>query len=156
MAILQEKVQYWFLNDAWKPEVIVYRICEGTDGLKTALRSDMTSLQVMVASARCMVCRRIETVTLLCLVTWPSTPTYRVKSEGSKRYDSHCLPVSSLTFIWRSLYSVLAFTLLSFPLNRCACLTISVLYLVNRAWWNNEIIWIFANKSEIFRFKNIK
>ena len=47
-------------------------------------------------SARCMVCRRIETVTLLCLVTWPSTPTYRMKSEGSKRYDSHCLPESSL------------------------------------------------------------
>jgi len=63
---------------------------------------------------------------------------------------------SQITFILRSLYSVFAFTLLSFPLNRRACLTISVLYLVNRVWWNNEIIWIFANKSEIFQFKNIK
>ena len=38
-----------------------------------------------------------------------------------------------LTFILRSLYSMFAFTLLSFPLNHCACLTISVLYLVNGA-----------------------
>jgi len=31
-----------------------------------------------------------------------------------------------LTFIIRGSYSVFGFTLLSFPLNRCACLTISV------------------------------
>ena len=41
----------------------------------------------------------------------------------------YILPVSYsilLTFILRGSYSVFGFTLLSFPLNRCACLTISV------------------------------
>jgi len=33
---------------------------------------------------------------------------------------------SSFTFILRSSYLVFGFTLLSFPLNRCTCLTITV------------------------------
>ena len=46
---------------------------------------------------------------------------------------SKCMTGYFLTFNLRGLYLVFAFTVLSFPLNRCACLTISVLYLVNRA-----------------------
>ena len=40
------------LYDAAKPGVIENRNCEGTDCLKAALSSAVTSLQVMVASAR--------------------------------------------------------------------------------------------------------
>ena len=52
MVTEHEKVQYLFPNDASKPEVIEKKICEGTDFLNSALQSDMTSLQVMVVSAR--------------------------------------------------------------------------------------------------------
>jgi hypothetical protein len=46
------KVQCWFQCDATKPGVIENRSCEGTDCLKAALSNGVTSLQVMVASAR--------------------------------------------------------------------------------------------------------
>ena len=46
------KVQGWFYYDATKPGVIENRICEGTDCLKAALSSGVTSLQVVVVSAR--------------------------------------------------------------------------------------------------------
>jgi hypothetical protein len=49
---VHENVQYWFSNDASKPEVIKKKICESIDCLNLALQSDMTSLHVMVASAR--------------------------------------------------------------------------------------------------------
>ena len=38
-----------------------------------------------------------EAVTLLYLVTWPSCPTYRPKTQGSKHYVSHHRPVSAVT-----------------------------------------------------------
>ena len=56
-----------------KPEMIEKKICEGTDCL-----IGMTSLQVMVATARGVCCGRNEAVTLLYLVPWASTLTYRV------------------------------------------------------------------------------
>jgi len=52
MATLQEKVQCWSKYDATMPRVTENKICEGTDCLKAALSSGITSLQVMVASAR--------------------------------------------------------------------------------------------------------
>jgi len=53
MATVQEKVQCWFYYDATKPEVTENRICEGTDCLKAALSSGVTSLQVMVVCKKC-------------------------------------------------------------------------------------------------------
>ena len=38
-----------------------------------------------------------EAVTLLCLVPWPSCPTYGVKTQDSKHYISHYWPVSAVT-----------------------------------------------------------
>jgi hypothetical protein len=69
--------------------VIENKVCEDTDHLKAALTSGMTSLNVTVASARGVGCGRREASTLLCLVPWPSTLTYRLKAQGSKRYDCH-------------------------------------------------------------------
>ena len=54
MATVQEKLKYWFYYDVTNPGVIENRICEGTDCLKAALRSGVTSLQVVVVSARSM------------------------------------------------------------------------------------------------------
>jgi len=65
------------------------KICEGTDHLKAALSSGMTSLQVMVSSARSVGWGINKAVTLLYLVPWLSSPTYRVKTQDSKHYDSH-------------------------------------------------------------------
>jgi glutamine cyclotransferase len=62
---------------------------EGTDCLNSALQSGMASLKVMIASARSFGWGSNETVKLLYLVTWPNTLTYRVKTQDSKRYDSH-------------------------------------------------------------------
>jgi hypothetical protein len=59
--------------------------CEGTDRLQAALQSGMTSLQVIIASARSVGWGSNETVTLLCLVPWPISPTYRVKTGDSKQ-----------------------------------------------------------------------
>ena len=80
MVTMHENVERWFLNDASKPEVMECKICEGTDRMKAALRSGMTSLQVMVALARSVGWGSNKALTLLYLVTWPSTPTYRVKT----------------------------------------------------------------------------
>ena len=49
---MQEKVQCPFYYDATKPGVIENRICKGTDCLKAALSSGVTSLQVVVVSER--------------------------------------------------------------------------------------------------------
>jgi len=56
--------------------VIENKFCEGTNHL-------------MVASARRFGWGSNKTVTLLYLVTWPSTATYRVKSQDLKCNDSH-------------------------------------------------------------------
>jgi hypothetical protein len=47
-----ENLQCLFKYDATKPDVIDYKICEGTDCLKAAISSGVSSLHVMVASAR--------------------------------------------------------------------------------------------------------
>jgi len=52
MATVQEKLKYWFYFDATKPGVIENRICEGTDCLKVALSSGLTSLRNMIVLAR--------------------------------------------------------------------------------------------------------
>jgi len=61
--------------------VIENRICEGADCLKAALQSGMTSLKVMIASAKSVGWGRRETMTLLYLIPWPSSPTYRGKTN---------------------------------------------------------------------------
>ena len=69
--------------------MIENRIFEGTDCLKAALSSGVTSLQVVVVSARSVSRGSNEAVTLLCLVSSPSTPTYRVETRDLKHYVSH-------------------------------------------------------------------
>jgi len=44
---------------------------------------------VMIASARSFGWGSNEVVTLLYLVTWPSTVTYRLKTQDLKHYDYH-------------------------------------------------------------------
>jgi len=65
------------------------KIFEGTDSLKAAIRSGMTGVRVSVALARSVGWGSNKAMTLLCLVTWPRTPTCRVKTQDSKCYDSH-------------------------------------------------------------------
>jgi hypothetical protein len=65
------------------------KICEGTDCLKAALSSGMTGLPVVVASAASVSRGSNEAVTLLYLVPWPSTLTYGMQTQDSKRYDYH-------------------------------------------------------------------
>ena len=48
--------------------MIENKICKGTDCLKAALSSGVTSLQVMVATARSLSCGSNEAVTLLTLL----------------------------------------------------------------------------------------
>jgi len=82
-----KKMQCWFYYDATKPGLRENRICEGTDCLKAALSSGVTSLKVVVVSARSVSRGSNEAVTLLCLLSSPSTPTYRVKKQDSKHID---------------------------------------------------------------------
>ena len=56
------------LVSCYKARVIENRICEGTDCLKAALSSGVTSLQVVVVSARSVSRGSNEAVTLLYLV----------------------------------------------------------------------------------------
>jgi len=65
-------------------EVIENKICDGADRLKAVLSSGMTSLQSLVAQARIVGCRSNEAVSLLYLITWPSTMTYIVKTQYLK------------------------------------------------------------------------
>jgi len=51
--------------------VIENNICEGTDCLKAALSSGVTSLYVQIASASGVGCGRNEAVTLLYLMPYP-------------------------------------------------------------------------------------
>jgi hypothetical protein len=78
-----------FKYDAAKPEVIENKICEGSDCLNSVLSSGMTGLQVMVASARSVGWGSNEAVTLLYLVPWARTVTYRVKTQDCQLYDYH-------------------------------------------------------------------
>ena len=87
--LCKRNLQCWSYYDTTKPGVIENRICEGTDCLKGALSSGVTSLQVVVVSARSVNWGSNEAVTLLCLVPSPSTPTYRVKTQDSKHIDYH-------------------------------------------------------------------
>jgi len=82
VASQQENMACWFYYDATKPGVIENRICEGTVFLKAALCIGMTSLQVLVVSARSVSRRSSEAVTLLCLVSSLSILTYRVKYKS--------------------------------------------------------------------------
>jgi hypothetical protein len=61
--------------------VIDNKFFEGSHCLKAAVRSGVTSIQIMVASARSVGWGCNEAVTLLYLVTRPSTPNYRVKNK---------------------------------------------------------------------------
>jgi len=89
MATVHDKLQCWFYYDATKPGVIENRICEVTDCLKAALSSGVTSLQVVVVSARSVRRGSNEVVTLLFLVSSPSSPRYRVKTQDLKHIDYH-------------------------------------------------------------------
>jgi len=87
MATVQENVQCWFYYDATKPGVIENRICESADCLKAALSSGVTSLCGCV-SKKCEQGEHVA-VTWLCLVSSPSTPTYRVKTQIQNIVSHH-------------------------------------------------------------------
>jgi hypothetical protein len=72
---------FWY--EATKPEVIQNKICEGTDCLNAALSSDVTSLQVMVASARSLGWGSNEKLTLLYLEPYPSALMYSMQTHVS-------------------------------------------------------------------------
>jgi hypothetical protein len=92
MVTLHENVQFLFQYDAVNARVTENKVCEGTDHLKAALTSGMRSQNVTVFSARSVDCGRSEAVTLLFLVPWTRTLTYRVKTQDSKHYNSHHRP----------------------------------------------------------------
>jgi len=72
-----------------KPKVIETKICEVSDHLKSALNSGMTSLWVMVVSARSVGWGNNETVTLLYLVLGQALLTFSVKTQNSEHGVSH-------------------------------------------------------------------
>jgi len=112
--LCKKKCNVGCIMNATKPQVIKNKICEGTDPLKAALRSGMTSLQMIVAFARSVGWGSNEAVPLLYLITWPSTPTYRVKTHDSK-HVSHYWP-DSIKGADRSLLSLLFLRSLSIVL----------------------------------------
>ena len=71
MATLQDELHFWFYYVATKPGVIEYRSCEGTDCLKVALCSGVSSFHVVVASTGSVNRRSNEVETLLYLEPWP-------------------------------------------------------------------------------------
>jgi len=60
------------------------KICDGTDHLNTTLSSGMTSLQLMVGSARSVGWGSNEAVTLLYLIPYPGTHMYSMQTQGSE------------------------------------------------------------------------
>ena len=72
------------------------QVFEGTDCMKSAIRNDMTRLQVMVALERLVGWGSNKALTLLYLVTWSGTLTYGVKTQDLRHYDSHQWPKSLL------------------------------------------------------------
>ena len=70
--------------------MIENRICEGTDSLKAALGSGVTSLQVVVVSARSVSRGSDEAVSLLYVVPWPSCPTVRNDRLTHHSHQSLC------------------------------------------------------------------
>ena len=80
-------MQCWFYYDATKPGVRENRICESTDCLKAALSSGVTSLKVVVVSARSVSRGSNEAMTLLYHVSSPGNPTYIVKYQDLKHID---------------------------------------------------------------------
>jgi len=83
-AILQEKEHCWLQYNATKCKVIENKICEGTDCLKAAWSSDVTSLEGIVVPARVVDWRSNDTVSLLYVLPLPSTRTCVVKTQHSK------------------------------------------------------------------------
>jgi len=83
-ATLQEKVHCWLQYNGTKCKVIENKICEGTDCLKAAWSSDVTSLECIVAPARIVGWRSYDKVLLLYVLPLPSTMTCVVKTQGSK------------------------------------------------------------------------
>jgi hypothetical protein len=81
----------WLYDDT-KPQVIGNKIYEGTDCLKAALQSGMTSLQVIVGSVKSVGWGSNETLALLYLVPWLITLTYGVKTQDLKHFDSRHRP----------------------------------------------------------------
>jgi hypothetical protein len=68
--------------------VIGNKICESIDCLKAALSIGMTSLQVMVASARSVAWGTNEKLTLLYLIPYPIALMCSVQTQDSD-IDSH-------------------------------------------------------------------
>jgi len=84
MATLQEKVRCWLQYNATKCKVIENKICEGTNCLKAAWSSGVTSLEGIVAPARIVGWRSNDKASLLYVLPLPSTRTCAVKTQHSK------------------------------------------------------------------------
>jgi len=124
-ANLQEKVHYWLQYNAAKCNVIENKICEGTDCLKAAWSSDVTSLEGIVAPARVVGWRSNDKVSLLYVLPLP--PLGRVvKTQGSKhswftpliRFSIHTADNSLLLLLFLRSVSILS----GCPvINICSC-----------------------------------
>jgi len=69
--------------------VIENNICEGADCLNTALSNGMTSLWVIVVSARSVGWGKNEAVTFLYLVPYPSALMCSMQTQGSETVFDH-------------------------------------------------------------------
>jgi len=82
-ATLQEKV-HAVCSIMLQCKVIENKICEGTDCLKAAWSSDVTSLERIVVPARIVGWRSNDNVSQLYVLPLPSTRTCAVKTQISK------------------------------------------------------------------------
>jgi len=81
---LQEEVHCCLQYNATKCKVIENKICEGTDCLKAAWSSGVTSLEGIVAPARVVDWRSNDKMSLLYVLPLPSTRACVAKTQGSK------------------------------------------------------------------------
>ena len=116
-ATLQEKVYCcWLQYNGTKCKVIGYKICEGTDCLKAAWSSDVTSLEGIVVPERIVDWRSNDKVSLLYVLPLPSTRTCVVKTQDSKhswftpliRFSIHAADKSLLPFLFLRSVSILS------------------------------------------------
>jgi len=93
MATVQGKGQCCFMY-ATKPEVIENKVFEGTDCLKAALSSGMTSLQVMVACKKCGLGEQLSTDIA---VSWTLVKPSDIQSENIRFKTLWFTPLTRLS-----------------------------------------------------------
>jgi len=115
-ATLQEKVHCWLQYNGTKCKVIENKICEGTDCLKAAWSSGVTSLKGIAAPTIIVGRRSKDAVSLLYVLPLPSTRTCVVKTQVSKhswfspliRFSIHAADNSLLPLLFLRSVSILS------------------------------------------------